>query len=92
MDGTWDVTPGEVLVHLFDPAGDRCTPTLRTVQQPPIPHLSTLAAPLACPGDHRAAQRLVQLALADLFAQLTPSAGSTWQTLENVRRWWPGRG
>lgn len=29
--------------------------------------------------------------VADLFAQLTPSAGSTWQTLENVRRWWPGR-
>lgn len=29
--------------------------------------------------------------VADLFAQLTPSAVSSWQTLENVRRWWPGR-
>ena len=28
---------------------------------------------------------------ADLFGQLTPSAASTWQTLEHVRRWWPGR-
>ena len=29
--------------------------------------------------------------VADLFGQLTPSAASTWQTLEHVRRWWPGR-
>lgn len=29
--------------------------------------------------------------VADLFARLTPSAASTWRTLEDLRRWWPGR-
>lgn len=29
--------------------------------------------------------------VADLFARLTPSPVSTWTTLENARRWWPGR-
>jgi (S)-mandelate dehydrogenase len=28
--------------------------------------------------------------VADLFARLTPSPVSTWKTLENARRWWPG--
>ncbi len=29
--------------------------------------------------------------VADLFARLTPTPGSTWRTLEQVRRWWPGK-
>jgi L-lactate dehydrogenase (cytochrome)/(S)-mandelate dehydrogenase len=29
--------------------------------------------------------------VADLFGRLTPASNSTWQTLERLRRWWPGR-